>query len=159
MENEAWSKIQLHENLELKNLMALYTLTLRTNLEHFLDSIVYVIYNFESWEVRSPMLQTVCKSKLKWRSYGHWKTIAPSWKAILQAVKSHSASCKISLFLRSWHFQLANFRRPYCKLQNPPEHSQIFATDSFRFFSSDICCLNPHFLLVIHQSKDSLVRK
>ena len=27
------------------------------------------------------------------------------------------------------------------------------------FFSSDICCLNSHFLLVIHQSQDSLVRK
>ena len=44
MGNEAWSKIQLHGNLELQNLMALYTLTLRTNLEHFMDSIVYIIY-------------------------------------------------------------------------------------------------------------------
>ena len=44
MGNEAWSKIQLHGNLELKNLMALYTLTLRTNLEHFLESIVYILY-------------------------------------------------------------------------------------------------------------------
>ena len=29
----------------------------------------------------------------------------------------------------------------------------------FYIFSSDICCLNPYFLLVIHQSQDSLVRK
>ena len=46
MGNEAWSKIQLHGNLELKNLMALYILTLRTNLEDFLESIVYIIYIF-----------------------------------------------------------------------------------------------------------------
>ena len=44
MGNEAWSKIQLHENLELKNLMVLYTLTSRTNLEHFMESIVYILY-------------------------------------------------------------------------------------------------------------------
>ena len=44
MGNEAWSKIQLHENLELKNLMTLYTLTSRTNLEHFMESIVYILY-------------------------------------------------------------------------------------------------------------------
>ena len=44
MGNEAWSKTQLHGNLELKNLMALYTLTLRTNLEHFLESIIYILY-------------------------------------------------------------------------------------------------------------------
>ena len=44
MGNEAWSKIQLHGNLELKNLMALYILTLRTNLEDFLESIVYILY-------------------------------------------------------------------------------------------------------------------
>ena len=44
MGNEAWSKTQLHGNLELKNLMALYNLNLRTNLEHFLESIVYILY-------------------------------------------------------------------------------------------------------------------
>ena len=44
MRNEVWSKIQLHGNLELKNLMTLYTLILRKNLEYFLDSIVYILY-------------------------------------------------------------------------------------------------------------------
>ena len=44
MRNEAWSKIHLHGNLELKNLMTLYTLTSRTNLEHFMESIVYILY-------------------------------------------------------------------------------------------------------------------
>ena len=44
MGNEAWSRIQLHRNSELKNLMVIYTLTLRTNLEHFLESILYILY-------------------------------------------------------------------------------------------------------------------
>ena len=44
MGNEAWSKIQLHGNSKLKNQMAIYTLTLRKILEHFLDSILYIIY-------------------------------------------------------------------------------------------------------------------
>ena len=42
--NEAWSEIQLYENLELKNLMVIYTLTLRKNLEHFLELILYIRY-------------------------------------------------------------------------------------------------------------------
>ena len=36
---------------------------------------IHTIYRFESWEVRSPTLQMVCKSELKWRSYDHLKTM------------------------------------------------------------------------------------
>ena len=36
------------------------------------------IYHFEVLEVRSPPLQTMCKSKLKQRSYGYLKTTAQS---------------------------------------------------------------------------------
>ena len=74
-------------------------------------------------------------------------------------LKDNFASCKITKFnLRNGH--LRNFRRSCFNLRNPPMCSQIFATHSFRFFSSsNICCLNPYFLLVIHQSQDSLVRK
>ena len=43
---------------------------------------IYTIYCFKDREVRSPTLQTVCKSKLKWRSYGHLKTTTPSWRVI-----------------------------------------------------------------------------
>ena len=43
---------------------------------------LHTIYHFEAREVRSPMLQMVCKSELKRRSYGHLKTIAPSWEGI-----------------------------------------------------------------------------
>ena len=62
-----------------QNLVVTYTLTLRTNFEYFPKSI---IYRFEAQEVKSPMLQTLCKSKLKWRSYGHLKTFTPSWRVI-----------------------------------------------------------------------------
>ena len=44
MGNEAWSKIQPHGNSELKNRMTIYTLNLRTNLEHFPESILYMLY-------------------------------------------------------------------------------------------------------------------
>ena len=44
MGNDAWSKIQLHGNLELKNMMVIYTLTLRANLGCFLESILYILY-------------------------------------------------------------------------------------------------------------------
>ena len=37
------------------------------------------IYCFESWEVRSLILQIVCKSKLEWRSYVCWKRIGSVW--------------------------------------------------------------------------------
>ena len=39
---------------------------------------LHTIYHFESWEVRSLMLQMVCKSELKRRSYGHLKATAQS---------------------------------------------------------------------------------
>ena len=48
MRNEAWSKIQFHGNLELKNLMALYTLTLRKILEHFMDPLYTYYISFRS---------------------------------------------------------------------------------------------------------------
>ena len=43
---------------------------------------IYTIYHFEDREIRSPMLQTVYKSELKWKSYDHLKTIVPSWRVI-----------------------------------------------------------------------------
>ena len=43
---------------------------------------LHTIYHFEAREVKSPMLQMMCKSELKWRSYGHLKATVPSWKGI-----------------------------------------------------------------------------
>ena len=43
---------------------------------------IHTIYCFEDQKVKSPTLQTVCKSNLKWRSYDHLKTTAPSWRVI-----------------------------------------------------------------------------
>ena len=86
---------------------------------------IHTIYRFESWEVKSPTLQTVCKSELKWRSYSHWKTTAPSWKTISQVAKS---TCEIKVQLAKWtistcemdNFNLRNFWKSYFNLQNPP---------------------------------------
>ena len=53
----------------------------------------------------------------------------------------------------------AKFRSLFVRLRNSPECFQIFATNVFCYFASDICCLNPNSLLVIHQLDDSLVVK
>ena len=53
----------------------------------------------------------------------------------------------------------AKFRSHFVRLRNSPECFQIFAIDSFWYFASDIWCLNPNSLLVIHQLDDSLVVK
>ena len=39
---------------------------------------IHTIYHFEAREVKSPMLQTECKSELKRRSYSHLKATVPS---------------------------------------------------------------------------------
>ena len=39
---------------------------------------LHTIYHFEFREFTSLMLQTLCKSEMKRRSYGHLKAIAPS---------------------------------------------------------------------------------
>ena len=43
---------------------------------------IHTIYHFEAWKVKYLTLQIVCKLKLKWKSYGHLKTTAQSWKVI-----------------------------------------------------------------------------
>ena len=43
---------------------------------------IHNIYRFEALEVRIPTLQTVSKSELKRKSYGHCKKTAPSWAGI-----------------------------------------------------------------------------
>ena len=39
---------------------------------------IHTIYRFEAWEVRISTLQTVSKSELKRKSYGHCKKTGPS---------------------------------------------------------------------------------
>ena len=53
-------------------------------------------------------------------------------------LKANFVSCEISLWLRNGVLQLAKFRSHLARLRNPPECFQIFATDIFRFFASDI---------------------
>ena len=58
---------------------------------HFL----HAIYHFKDQEVKNLMLQTVCNSELKWRSYSHCKLIIPSCR------KNFSQRCEITLLLRN----------------------------------------------------------
>ena len=118
---------------------------------------MHTICRFEAREVRNPTLQIVHKSELKWRSYSHWKPIIPSWKPISQLQNHKVLAAKSTFGCEMETFSLWNLLAHLACLWNRPECFQIFATDSFRFFSLDIFCLNPHFLLVIHQSRDSLV--
>ena len=57
--------------------------------------LMHAIYHFKAQEVKNPMLQTVCNSDLKWRSYIHFKSITPSWR------KNFAKCCEITLLLRS----------------------------------------------------------
>ena len=54
--------------------------------------IMHTISHFESWEVRSPMLQMVRDLELKRKSYGRLKTNAQSWAGISQP-RSHLKGC------------------------------------------------------------------
>ena len=58
---------------------------------------IYTIYLFEAREVRSPTLQTVCKSELKWRSYGYLKTTTPSWRVISKWFRNSTYDFEIQL--------------------------------------------------------------
>ena len=57
---------------------------------HFL----HAIYHFKAQEVKIPMLQTVCDSELKWRSYSHWKPITPSWRKNFAQLRNHPFAAK-----------------------------------------------------------------
>ena len=106
--------------------------------------LIHTICHFESREVSNPTLQTVCfgaeMKKLQPLEANHTK------------LKANFAAAKSAFGCEMETFSLRNFTAHLACLQNPPKCFQIFSTDSFRFFSSDICCLNPHSLLVIHQS-------
>ena len=69
---------------------------------HFL----HTIYRFEAQEVKSPTLQTVSKSKLKRKSYGHYKKTVPSWKKISHRA-NQGANQGVKIFAPcktlSWH--------------------------------------------------------
>ena len=81
-------------------------------------------------------------------------------------LKGNFASCEITKCqLRNQPF-CAKWRLSACEILQPMLHaakSTLVFPDIcdrlFQIFSSDICCLNPHFLLVIHKSQDSLVSK
>ena len=67
---------------------------------------IYTIYCFEAREIRNPTLQIVCKSKLKWRSYGHLKTTAPSWRVISQDLRNWGKWISQPLTKYSYNLQI-----------------------------------------------------
>ena len=97
---------------------------------------IHTICCFEAQEVRSPTLQMVCESKLKWRSYGHLKTTAPSWAKILhlrnhlQAHVCHFASSN-SVFAAANQVAKSS---PSCKIIN----------STCEIFTSSICTCEIH---------------
>ena len=129
-----------------------------TFLEHFLELISCILYVFSK-------LKKLAIQCFKWCTIQSWNEEvraigSQSHQAEGQfrrlrnqplATKSQGDGSEISLWLRNGDLQLAKFSSPSC-MRNSPEYFQIFAIDFFRFFSSDICYLNPHSLFVIHQS-------
>ena len=104
-------------------------------LEHLLESILHTIYHFKAWEVRSPMLQMVCKSELKWRSYSHLKATAPSWKWIshhpfFDAKISHHPFSDVKISHHPF-FDAKILHHPFSDVENftsPFSYVKIFAS-------------------------------
>ena len=70
---------------------------------------IYAICRFEAQEVNNPMLQTMCDSEFKWRSYSHWKPITPSWRKNFARLRNHLFDAKpfcIVLWNSSWSFPI-----------------------------------------------------
>ena len=94
----------------------------------------YACYMSLAQEVNNPMLQTICDSELKWKSYSHWKPITPSWRKILHGYEMLSFCCEISqpsythscgVLLKlpdicDWHFEIFCFRYLMSKSPNSP---------------------------------------
>ena len=55
---------------------------------------MHAICRFKTQEVNNPMLQTVCNSELKWRSYSHCKPITPSWRKNFERLQNHPFTAK-----------------------------------------------------------------
>ena len=62
-------------------------------------------------------------------------------------------------WFRSPSWVPAKSRRHHFLLRNGSWSTPIFATDIWRYFLLDFCCLNPKLLLVSHQLQDSLAFK
>ena len=137
-----------------------------TLLEHFLESISSILY----------VVSKLGKSSIqhfKWCTIWRWNEEdraieSQSHQAEGQfgrlrnqplVAKSQGDGYEISLWLRNGDLQLAKFRSPACEISQPILHACEIHLSASRYlrltlldFSSNICCLNPHYLLVIHQS-------
>ena len=100
--------------------------------------IMHTIYHFKAQEVNNPMLQTVCNSELKWRSYSHYKPITPSWR------KHFAKCCEITLLLRS-DFAAFLYSRVYFLLKLPNiyrvSYKDIAKSSNFYCFCWNCCII------------------
>ena len=86
----------------------------------------HTIYCFEAREVRSPTLQIVYKSKLKWRSYDYLKTIVQIWRTILKWFWNSICEFKIQLMNSKSNSKLPQFRfHPLPLWCSPPLHREL----------------------------------
>ena len=100
--NEAWSKIQLHGNLELKNLMSLYTLTLRKNLEHFLESIIYILY------IVSKLGKSGVQHFKRFANRSWNKEVMAIWRQLHQVGGSFRNDLEIELMISKFNLWIRN---------------------------------------------------
>ena len=81
---------------------------------------IHTIYHFEAWEVKSPTLQIVYKSKLKWRSYGHFKTTTQSWRPFWNDFEIQFLNSKSNLWIRNPIQNYPNFEFTHCHFDVSP---------------------------------------
>ena len=117
-----------------QNLVATYTVTLKTNLAYFLKSILDIPYI--SLKLRKLEVQY-----FKWCINRSWnEEVMAIWRQLHQAerqfreLRNHKIQLAKSTFPCEMDtFSLWNFCKLRFNLRNPSVCSQIFATDSFRF--------------------------
>ena len=101
---------------------------------------IHTIYHFEAREVKSPTLQMVCKSELKWRSYDHLKITAPSWRVISHPVWNFASLAKPNAEEPSQKWILHTMQNLAWPAKFACVISRYLPTDSARFLSQDILC-------------------
>ena len=98
--------------LELKNLMTLYTLTFRTNLEHFLESIIYILY----------IVSKLGKSKVqrfKWFANRSWNEVWPFEDNCTKLEGHFEMISKFNLWIRNPLRNDTNFEFIHCHFDVP----------------------------------------
>ena len=98
-----------------QNMIVTYTLLLRTNLEHFLESILYIPYIISKFGKSGVQNFKWCANRsLKWRSYGHFKTTTQSWRPFWNDFEIQFLNSKSNLWIRNPIQNYPNFEFTHC---------------------------------------------